>query len=505
MIPWTSQQQDFYDFLEDTDESCILQASAGSGKTTTLAEGVKYLRGSILQVAFNVKIKKDFEARIGSLAVCKTMNGLGHRALCNLFSRRVSIDKDKNFKIMKEMMKHEPKDNQYAWSPVQQLIGRAKHMGLVPRDTPGDTWTSFYEDTAENWAELAEHHNIEFDPTILLLVRRAMRISNKMAWAGECDFDDQIYAPVCWNAQFDKYENVIVDEAQDLSVLQHKIVAKSVKPGGRVIAAGDINQAIYGWRAAASDSIPQLIETFSLHELDLTVSFRCGARIIEEAQAIVPKIQPRPDAHPGEVIRSETFGPAMFEHGDVILCRNNGPLIGTAYRLISAGVPIFVIGRDIGKGLKNLIKKLSKTHSLLSASDLLGAVYEWQEVELNRLEVVSKYSQMQAVSDKAESLIAIIEGSGATSIEQVSDRIDELFSKKTGKVCLSTIHRAKGMEWTRVFFLDDDLIPSYWTLKAIKKGGEKFDWMMQEENNIRYVAVTRAINSLTYVRSEDWE
>ncbi|MHA2303724.1 MAG: UvrD-helicase domain-containing protein, partial [Candidatus Thorarchaeota archaeon] len=541
MTQWTPQQLAFFDFLQSTDASCVLQAKAGTGKTTTLVEGINHLHGSILAVAFNTKIKKEFEAKIGDSAVCKTMNGLGHRALCNMFGGRISIDRDKNFKVVKEIMKDEPDSSKYAWSPV-------------------------LEDTPENWQDLADHHNIEFDPLILSLARRALRLSNKMAWNKECDFDDQIYMcqpegtkvltekgirknieeikagdkvisynrrisklvgfynhasvvnevqksfrdeniyrvstiknstratkehkwlvrmqkeslwtiyimrkgehwrigqarlyrraggsnkydglgpimrarsegadevwilstsesskgareeelilsaqygistasfvdeagvavhnalgdatrrasvilndhgrninfpfwpaktmvrengrvvlesqrnfkhptlietcnlmpefmllpevnkrqvrwtnfdvrtehytgyvfslevhrhglyvadgivthnSVCWNATFDKYENVIVDEAQDLSVMQHRIVEKSVKHGGRIIAAGDIHQAIYGWRAAASDSIPQLIEKFHLEELDLTVSFRCGTRIIEEAQAIV--------------------------------------------------------------------------------------------------------------------------------------------------------------------------------------------------------------------------
>jgi superfamily I DNA/RNA helicase len=61
------------------------------------------------------------------------------------------------------------------------------------------------------------------------------------------------------------------------------------------------------------------------------------------------------------------------------------------------------------------------------------------------------------------------------------------------------------MEWPRVFFLDDELIPSYWTLKAVAQDPNRFQWMIQEESNIRYVAVTRAIDQLTYVRSEDWQ
>ena len=85
MTEWTRQQKEFFSFLSSTPASCILQAKAGSGKTTTLVAGIPRLQGSVLAVAFNVKIKKEFEERIGDAAVCKTMNGLGHRARLHNF------------------------------------------------------------------------------------------------------------------------------------------------------------------------------------------------------------------------------------------------------------------------------------------------------------------------------------------------------------------------------------------------------------------------------------
>ncbi len=77
--PLTQQQLEFYARLEETEDSIVLLSVAGSGKTTSLVEGVFRLRGTALAVAFNVKIKKTLEERIGSIATCKTLNGLGHR------------------------------------------------------------------------------------------------------------------------------------------------------------------------------------------------------------------------------------------------------------------------------------------------------------------------------------------------------------------------------------------------------------------------------------------
>ena len=502
MPEWTVQQQAFFDFLSSTDDSCVLRACAGSGKTTTLVEGIKHLRGSVLAVAFNVKIKKEFETRIGKSAVCKTMNGLGHRALMNMHGSRIIVERDKMFKIIADIV-GDDKSLRQSWGAASQLVSRAKHAGLVPKGTPGQ-WKSFTEDTRENWEALALNNGIIFDDDVLTLARKALRKSNTMSWQGTCDFDDQIYVPCCWEANFDKYENIIVDEAQDLSILQHKILRKSLKRGGRLIAAGDPNQAIYGWRAAASNSIDLLTEEFDLKHLMLTVSFRCGSRIIEEAQYLVPEIEARPGAQVGAVFKMGRFGPDTFEQGDVILCRNNGPIVALAYKLIREGVPCFVIGRDIGRGLKNLIKKLQKQHSFNTVDALTLAVAEWKEVEGNRLIATKKFSQVQAVYDKAESLLAILHGNHLTSLDAVERKIDSLFSRTTGKVALSTVHRAKGLEWQRVFFLDQHLIPSVWAQKAMDEDPERLAWMMQEEHNIEYVAITRAIDGLIYITSEGW-
>ena len=79
-IPWTEQQSAFFERLSSTQDSLILTSVAGSGKTTTLTEGATYLTGSVLALAFNVRIKKTLEEKIGHFATCKTLNGIGHGA-----------------------------------------------------------------------------------------------------------------------------------------------------------------------------------------------------------------------------------------------------------------------------------------------------------------------------------------------------------------------------------------------------------------------------------------
>ena len=348
---WTKQQKDFFDFIEESNEGIILTAVAGSGKTTTLVEGANYIGEgkNAAALAFNVRIKKDLEVRIGNKAQCLTLNGLGHRAMCKYIgANRPNIDKNKMYKIVREVV------NEYdvpdLWAAINAMSGKAKSHGLVPINALG-LFKSMMEDSYGSWSELGEHYDIDCSHEIIELSREVLNRSIKQSMQDKiCDFDDQIYIPTCWGASFDQRDVLFVDEAQDLSAIQHKMLKKVLRRGGRMIAVGDKNQAIYGFRGSLSNSIDLLSETFGLKPMSLTVSFRCARRIVEEAQKVVPIIEPFDGAVEGLVYRQHEYDHTIFKHGDIILCRNNGPLIKMAYRLIMEGVGVHVLAATLVPG-----------------------------------------------------------------------------------------------------------------------------------------------------------
>ncbi len=504
-IPWTEQQSAVFERARSTKDSLMVTSVAGSGKSTTLAELATHLTGSVLALAFNVRIKKGIDEKIGHFAVCKTLNGVGHGALCKFLGRKVTIDKDKVRKIVRDILNET--ENKHLWeefSSIIQLTSRAKSHGLVPNGTPG-MFKALLPDTMESWEEIAAHYDIGFDRDVHRLAQLALRRSNTQAFAGLCDFDDQIYLPALFGAPFDKFDNIIVDEAQDLSEIQHKIISKILRKGGRLIAVGDENQAIYGFRAAMSNSIRQLINTFGLDEMELTISFRCCQSVVREAQRVVPRIQASPTAPEGTVLSMDAYDVSTFHTGDCVLCRNNAPLIKLAYRLIAEGVGVHVVGRDIGTGLKALVKKIVGKDLTQPITYLIQGLAEWQDRESAKATAKDQISKIEAINDKAESLFAIIDGSQTDIVQGVIDEIDQLFGKTSAPITLSTIHRAKGLEWSRVFFLNQKLIPSIWAKKAHQKDPDRYEWMMQEERNLRYVGITRAKERLAYITTEGWK
>ncbi len=68
-----------------------------------------------------------------------------------------------------------------------------------------------------------------------------------------------------------------------------------------------------------------------------------------------------------------------------------------------------------------------------------------------------------------------------------------LFSDTKAAIWLSTIHRAKGLEANRVFFLNPSQVPHP---KAV------MDWEKVQEMNCKYVALTRAKQTLFFVKEE---
>jgi superfamily I DNA/RNA helicase len=79
---------------------------------------------------------------------------------------------------------------------------------------------------------------------------------------------------------------------------------------------------------------------------------------------------------------------------------------------------------------------------------------------------------------------------GKTRVDDLKALIDSMFSNADDKttrrdlLTLCSVHKSKGLEWERVFLLGrQDFMPSKWAKK---------DWMKIQENNLVYVAITRA-------------
>ena len=84
---------------------------------------------------------------------------------------------------------------------------------------------------------------------------------------------------------------------------------------------------------------------------------------------------------------------------------------------------------------------------------------------------------------------------GASIVGDVINRIKKLFDdtskgQRKNKIVLSSVHRAKGLEADTVYILEEQMMPHPMA---------ELEWEIEQEYNIRYVALTRSKNTLVLV------
>lgn len=466
---WSEYQKNiFRDIAKGTGHTVVI-ARAGSGKTSTIIEGFKYVpRGKkCLMVAFNKSIAEELKQRAPSYIDTLTLHSLGFRAIKQSFGADVILENDKCNELIKTLIG----DDYDLWEVNQSI---AKCVSLCK---------GFLVDTPSKVGDLIDKFGIETfeysrDKFIELVLKTLALCKAKKK---VIDFDDMIWFPFVYRLNVGKFDVVFVDEAQDLNQAQIAMVLSANKMDGRIIAVGDPAQSIYQFRGADSEAIPNFIDKLGAKTLPLSVSYRCPRLVINIAKEVVPDIEAAPNAKDGTVeeVPAEQLI-KLVQPGDFVLSRTNAPLIKYCLALLRAGRPANIQGRDIGSNLIYFIKK-SKAKTINSFIDYVNS---WREIEVKRL-LSEKKDSMVAI-DKAECLLNLCEGT--LSIKDLKETIEKLFNDvdDSSKVVFSTTHKAKGLERDRVFVLTNTY--------RYGPGVEG------EEANLWYVAVTRSKDSLFLVR-----
>ena len=339
--------------------SIMINALAGTGKTTTLQMLASVLPSEpILALAFNKKIKEELEKRFPSNFTVMTMNGLGHRAWGKTINKpKMLIDDKKLGRLTTEALKAFP-SSKGSWNEIRQLVIYAMQRGVVP--TQFQNAKGLLPDTPDTWQEIASDYDLLLTPDECKLSRRILCESIEEGLKGVITYDDQIYLPVVFTGDFPRFNTVLVDEAQDLSPLNHQMLRKC--SSGRLIVVGDPRQAIYAFRGADSSSMDTIKALRSEWiELPLNTTFRCPLSVVERQQNHAPQYRAAESNPKGEIhdLTNDKWTWGAIPSGDTaVLCRNNAPLISMAFKLIRQGIGVNMLGREIGRGLSTIVKKL---------------------------------------------------------------------------------------------------------------------------------------------------
>lgn len=574
----------------------IVEARAGTGKTTTLIEGLKRVLGlpssltpspqqakvweamelskgkvnSIAFCAFNKSIATELQNRVPQGVMACTMHSMGFKAIRSQIGN-VRVESYRVNDIIAELLERDiremRRDERMAavMSSTEKLVGLCK-MNLVQVQAPTVAHYPHYEDGGDMWAEeldrLAAHYDIELDGNrdeVYALVPRVLERCRDVRADMQIDFNDMIWLPVVLNLPLAVYDLLLVDEAQDMNRCQQALAKRA---GRRLILCGDAKQAIYGFAGADTESLDRMAKELGgscprcdkalqrfeegaicpqcgngntapergCIRLPLTVTRRCGRVIVEEAKKIVSDFEgfegngeglisrmkyPQKKNKIVEKVLDRVVQPVVdkmvqngmlpegttadypqgdymkeVKDGDFIVCRVNAPLVSQCFRFLKEGRRATIQGRDIGQGIISLVRKMKVS----SVEELVRKLSDWHYSEQGKENAKRNPSEarMIALTDKYDCLVCFTEG--ASSVEDVVQRVERVFveDRNAPGVRLSSIHRSKGLESRRVFFLEPEGC-------SCPHPMARTPWQLEQEWNLRYVGITRAIEELIFV------
>jgi DNA helicase-2/ATP-dependent DNA helicase PcrA len=496
-------QTAIFDFVENGSGHGVVQATAGSGKTTTLVEVAKLLpvNTAALFLAFNRSAASQLKERLPSTVKAKTVHSLGNHALGSVLrSGGLGVHPVQNRKYRKLVATYSA---DLKCGPLRQYAGQAaQYLNELATFARLDLVDA--EDHSALLACARRHSLPVLRETGLLeeLHRRLSKIIEdglRLAMQGIIDYTDMIYVPVAEDLSMpQQFDFVCIDEAQDLSAVQLELIMRAVAPSGRLLFVGDSRQAIYGFAGADTRSMEKIIERTCATVLPLSVSYRCPRSHVELARRFSRDIEAAPNAIRGRInaISDARLADAVTTD-DLILCRTNAPLVSACLDLVSRGKAAKILGKQ------DLVGKLERHAAAAFEEDL----FDWEK----RLE---RYSERQLAhmasmgNDSACAIAALLEdevacvkaltqaalNGGCQSLTSLSGYIRAIFGDDEKVITLSTVHRAKGREADRVFILYPHLMPSTHATT---------DAECEAETCIQFVAVTRAKRELIFVEAEE--
>lgn len=475
---------EWYGFKVDKDERFLLgdfTITHNSGKTATLKELCNRtpVGTSCLFMAFNKSIAEELKTKLPTTVECNTFHSMGLRTLMKNFRFRMQLEENKCFSLCMELFdfrKKEYKEKMRYYFSLQELWEKIR--------------LSLCEINEENVSALCIEYDLDYENS---MINDLNKINER--WRKDCariqdnksfkmDFPDMLWIPYNFvdEMNFPKYQVVMLDESQDSFTLQKEILQRYIKPRGRFIAVGDSKQLIYNFMGSDLDVFTSIKRMPNTICLPLSVTYRCAKKIVEVANKVFPGTECVPTAKEGIVRSGDIF---EAENGDFILCRNNYPLVVTFIMLLERGKKVSIMGRDFGESLCRLMDNQSCLDDLYLL--LEDKASKLKERGLSEIAITNNASYV-ALKEKV-SIIEILYKRFPGSFLALKQKIKNIFSDDKTGIILSTIHKSKGLEAKRVFFLNPELIPSKFA---------KTPKALYAEECLKFVAITRAKEELVY-------
>lgn len=462
-------EQDAIMSAYDGGSTLVVEALAGTGKTTTLkALAAAKPRRPGIYLAFNKSIVLEARGKFPDAVEVTTAHSLAYRAVGYRYANRLPGNGT-------------PRISAQRMATMMKL--RATHLNSGAMLNPAllvrlaQATVTKYSKSADE--QIAAHHmpshaaHLGHDMNELADI--VLPIANRI-WAdlreptGRFYFTHDHYLKL-WQLTRPRLaaDYIMFDEAQDADPVIASIVGAQ---DAQRIYVGDQNQAIYGWRGAvnAMGRVQDAIR------LPLTKSFRFGPAIAEAANGWLDLLGSNLRVVGHDPITS-TVGP--LDAARAILCRTNGTALGWVLAFQERGVPVALAPGDRNAG-KDISAFAWAAKSLMNGEGTdhpdLASFTTWAELV--------KFVDEEEDAADLKRLVGIINRIGPSG---VIDAIKRLVTEDRAQVTVSTAHKAKGLEWDSVKVADDFTPPD---------PDDEKDRVEPADLMLAYVTVTRAKRQL---------
>jgi hypothetical protein len=446
----------------------ILEAGAGSGKTTTLKMlAAEKPRERGIYFAFNKAVAVEAKASFPRNVQCATAHSFAFRSVGRQFVHRLNGPRIAGRETARILGANEPfhiadgmmlAPQQVAWIAMETVTRYCYSADeqIALRHLPAVTGI----DSDDLRRELAK--------VVLPLARRAW--TDLSSVDGRLKFAHDHYLKL-WQLSGPRLDAdfVLLDEAQDCNPVVADVFNRQT--GAQRVLVGDSNQSIYAWRGAVD-----AMATFAAdHHLYLSQSFRFGHAIAGEANKWLELL--------GATLRIRGTDriPSRIEpvgQADAVLCRTNAAAVAALLDHHARAIPVAIVGgggdvRRLAEAAITLKASAGTHHPELCAFQTWGQVQDYVEND-------------HGGSDLAV-FVRLIDTHGADTVIAAVDRaVDE----RKAKVTVSTAHKAKGREWVTVQIAGD-----FQRTKATSDGRDDSEALKppsRPDQMLAYVAVTRA-------------
>ncbi|MET7333300.1 UvrD-helicase domain-containing protein [Nonomuraea sp. NPDC005650] len=454
--PPTSEQQAILDAAA-TGQPLVIEAGAGTGKTTTLKMvAAAAPRTRALYLAYNKAIAEDARASFPANTQCSTAHSLAFRQVGHQFKDRLNGPRLPAREVARFLQ-------------IPAVVDLGKHaltsVKVARIVTDSIRRFCYSDDDLPAFSHIPTIPGLDVDPDAMYELRAQVLPMLERAWedlqerGGRLKFEHDHYLKMWALTQPTLPADVVfLDEAQDANPVIARIVEAQ---SAQRILVGDQSQAIYGWRGAVD-----AMQEFTGQRLALSQSFRFGQAIADEANTWLQLLK-APLRLSGNPAKDSKVG--VVYPGQAILCRTNAGAIGQAMAAIGSGLRPALVGggndiRNLARACQDLQRGRPTEHPELMAFS------SWDEVR--------EYAEHDAGGADLKTLVKLVDGHGPERILRI---VDQLVDEHNADVVLSTAHRAKGREWATVRLAAD------WSEPYNQDGS-----LNRGEAMLTYVAVTRA-------------